>query len=244
MEKLFSNHTVGGVSTRILLILQLSIVLLLLAACGHGIRSVWPDMGISTILPKPASKEIRIDLNREDCFRADIYDSSEKDYQAYTANCQKQGFTVDCEAAAAEYTAYNQDGFRLRISYFKYSEKYSIMLDAPKANGTFVWPSIGMAALIPVPKTNMGTISLDSTREFHAYVGETTIDDYNAYIQECIEDGFTVDYSKSEKRFYAHNTAGDSLYIEYQGFHTMFISISAAEKPASQKQPHQEPFNE
>ena len=114
MEKQFPNHTVGGVSTRILLILQLSIVLLLLAACGHGIRSVWPDMGISTILPKPASKEIRIDLNREDCFRADIYDSSEKDYQAYTANCQKQGFTVDCEAAAAEYTAYNQDGFRLR----------------------------------------------------------------------------------------------------------------------------------
>lgn len=215
---------------RIMAALLAVIVLLSFSACGgNGDADKWDDIQLAKLLPMPENGKIDIGLDLDDTFSADVEDISKDNYNSYVEKCKEKGFDVDSESKSDEYTSYNKEGYRLELSYNEYSNKYSIRLETPKTNGTFEWPKIGLATKLPTPKTKVGTITIDSSSQFNAYIGETTLDDYNTYINECIEIGFDVDYDKSEKLYSADNEQGDSLRIEYQGFNTMYISMYAAD---------------
>ncbi len=203
-------------------------LVLLLGACG-GEKLKWPETGLGTVLPQPGSAKGRIGADSADSFSADIEPASPEDYSAYVGKCREAGFTTDSVETSDEYTAYNSEGYRLRLWYSEYSKGYSIHLDAPKVNGTFQWPATGLALLLPQPGTDVGTISVDSSSQFNAYIGKTSKEDYLAYVDQCMEWGFTVDYDKGDTYFSAHNENGDSLFIEYQGFQTMYISMYASD---------------
>lgn len=198
------------------------------AGCGGKSKNdTWPDGGLGSMLPKPESKKIHIGNNLDDTFSADIKNAKAEDFTAYVAKCKEIGFTVDADSDSDDYTSYNTDGYKLSISFYDSLQSVSIMLSTPKVNGTFSWPTIGLATLLPTPDTNVGTITINSSIQFNAYIGETTFDDYKVYVNQCIENGFNVGYNNGEKVFSDKNNEGDSVSLEYQGFDTMYISMYA-----------------
>lgn len=208
--------------------LMVLVLILALAACG-GEKLEWPKAGLGAMLPQPGTEQGRVGIDSKDSFQADLEPASLADYSDYVAKCKEAGFSVDSEETSEDYTAYNSEGYRLHLYYSEYSKGYSISLDTPKVNGTFQWPTAGLALLLPRPSTDVGTISVDSSSQFNAYIGETSKEEYQAYVSQCMDMGFTVDYDKGDTYFSAENENGDSLFIEYQGFETMAISMYASD---------------
>lgn len=209
------------------LLLALTVLSIVILVSCHAIEpyDAWPTTGLGAMLPAPDSENIRIGYELDDSFNADIEKATDADFQAYISKCKKAGFIIDVEKSSDNFSAYNQDGYRVEFHFYESLQCISIYLHTPKVNGTFTWPTIGLATLIPQPQTNIGTISIDSSSQFIAYIGETSLDDYKAYVNQCIEFGFDVDFSNSEKLFTADNADGISLRLEYQGFNTMYISV-------------------
>lgn len=79
----------------------------------------------------------------------------------------------------------------------------------------FKWPDSEIAKLLPVPKSNIGKIEHESSSSFHIYVGKTTKEDFNTYVDSCKEKGFTSDYSSSDDSYSADNTDGYHLSLDY-----------------------------
>lgn len=90
------------------------------------------------------------------------------------------------------------------------------------------WPTTGMAALLPKPESTFGKISTDSSDSFWAYIGNTSQEQYDAYVEACISQGFVVDYSKGESYYYALDEAGNDLSLSYtEDKSYMSIGLSA-----------------
>ncbi len=228
---------------RTLLIALTILSIVILAGC-HIIEpyDTWPTDGLGAMLPAPDSENIRIGYELDDTFKADIEKATSADFQAYISKCEGAGFTIDIEKSSNDFSAYNEEGYRVEFRFYDSLQCISIYLHTPKVNGTFTWPTIGLATLLPQPQTNIGTISIDSSKQFIAYIGETSLDDYKSYVNQCIELGFNVDFSNQEKLFTADNENGVSLRLEYQGFNTMYISMYAPdEKPENTEADKQEP---
>ena len=81
--------------------------------------------------------------------------------------------------------------------------------------GEFTWPSTPVAAQLPIPESHVGQVQLEKEDYLSVYVGETSMDGYNAYVEQCKAKGFTVDFSNSETYYTADNDAGYHLYISY-----------------------------
>lgn len=207
-----------------------------LTACKSQPKLEWTGAGISSILPVPDSKNGEINSNSGNSFSADIYYDSQADYEEYKQLCIENGFTIDADNSTNGYEAYNSDGYKLSLSLYDWtsSKYYRVNLDAPKERGNIVWSDIGLSALIPKPVSSVGKITVDSSSRLYAYVCDTTHDDYNAYVEQCIANGFTVDYSKHENSFSADNENGDSIYIKYEGFNIISISIYAAKEDSQE----------
>lgn len=210
-----------------------------LCACG-GKRTEkydkWPTEGISAVLPVPDTNKTKV-YNYSDSFSAIIYssDAIEEQFSTYVAKCESNGFTVDAKKMINGYEAYNQDGYRLSLNLFSSSERFTIDLYAPRVNGTFTWPSIGLATELPEPSTNIGTIQQDTSKQFSVWVGKTTIDDDKAYVESCKKLGFSIDYKNAEKKYSAQNADGMLRTLEHQGFNTMYISIKAPDSEGNEE---------
>jgi hypothetical protein len=103
--------------------------------------------------------------------------------------------------------------------------------------GEFEWPSSELIDLLPVPESNFGEIVNEGSDYFYVYVGNTTREQYNAYVDACIANGFTVDYDKDEDHYFASNTDGINLYLRYYeddqlfGKNILDIGIDIPEDP-------------
>ena len=87
---------------------------------------------------------------------------------------------------------------------------------------------------MPVPQSNIGKVEWEADYGFVIYVGNTTVDDFNAYVDACIEKGFDVDYRRGDTYYYADNAEGYHVSVKYEGFNTMFVRI---DKPDDEKDP-------
>lgn len=76
------------------------------------------------------------------------------------------------------------------------------------------WPTMGLAQLLPVPKSNMGYIRFDNDSNVSIDIANFTIDDYSEYVNECIEKGFMENYSKSDTNYFADGN-GCHISITY-----------------------------
>ena len=101
----------------------------------------------------------------------------------------------------------------------------SLTLEAPIAMSTFVWPTNGISGKLPAPESSTGKIVSDSNGYFSAYVGDTDKTAYMAYTSACMDAGFTEDYYRSDVYFSGKNAEGVQVYIDYEGFQTMYIRI-------------------
>lgn len=207
-----------------LLMFLVTTMILLITGCGGGKKDYnWDENSIANVLPQPETKKVEIISDNEDIFYAVVKKYSETDYKDYVEKCKQNGFDVDIETDDMSFCAYNQDGYKLNLMY--YDKELSIELEAPKEFGELKWPSSEIARLLPVPQSSVGEIEWEASYGFVIYVGETPLEDYNSYVDECSQKGFIVDYQKGDDYYYADNNEGYSLTLRYEGNDTMFVRI-------------------
>lgn len=128
--------------------------------------------------------------------------------------------------------------FLLIIPFFRFNntQKNTITTNSPMEMAEFEWPDSDIGKLLPMPKSNIGSILWERSDGFTIYVGKTTKEEYNAYVKECTQMGFNVDYSKGDNNYCAENEEGFALFLNYEGNDVMCISIDATSKEEPKKE--------
>lgn len=117
------------------------------------------------------------------------------------------------------------------ICFHKYSEATVLepqtcrycdkTIGEPKSLTEIVYPNKGLATLLPTPKSDIGFIDNDSTTYIEIYIGEMSMNDFNAYVDECSDMGFNIDYRRYDSSafgyeyYHAEDTNGNSLDLRY-----------------------------
>ena len=213
------------------LVIVVLIVLFAVSRCNSDENKNldWPITGLATVLPEPSSKKGEVTYNSDTSFSANLYKCSSSDYSDYVDACKEKGFTVDAETDTTSYTAYNEEGYKLRLLYYESEEEISIGLDAPTEMSDITWPTSGPGALLPAPPSTRGSVLQDSSDTYTVLVGDMDKDAFSAYVDQCKNAGFTVDYNSGDTFYSASNADGVKLRIDYQGFNTVRISADASE---------------
>lgn len=90
----------------------------------------------------------------------------------------------------------------------------------------YTWSDSALATMIPQPTSEYGKVSIDREDSFWINVYEISPEDFETYIKECKDSGFTVDYRRYESAYYADNEEGYSLSLNYDDEEeTMMISL-------------------
>lgn len=77
------------------------------------------------------------------------------------------------------------------------------------------WSTIILKDVIPEPPSKQGTLFENSDEELRVGLDKVTDDQYNTYLNACVDRGFTVDAEKSSYSYEAYNTDGYSLEIRH-----------------------------
>lgn len=214
-------------------ILLVPYVSLLSTDYGDAEKFAWSDILLADVIPEPKSHLGEILANSEESLSLYVYKTSAGDYSEYVDACEEKGFTVEAEQSDLSYYAYNADGYKLSLYYDENDSKMSISVNAAEEYGTLVWPDSTIASMLPVPKSTTGEITQDDEKGFAAYVSDTPIEEFNAYVAACADKGFAEDASESEKLYSAQNSDGYQLSVSYQGNGVMFISVDEPEYAVS-----------
>lgn len=102
-------------------------------------------------------------------------------------------------------------------------------LGKPNELQAIKFPTKGVGSLIPIPKSNMGEIEFDGSDYFSAYIGNTNKSDYSAYVDDCLECGFDVDYARKSESYYGDDKYGNTLFVYYKKNNIMYIKIYASD---------------
>ena len=188
----------------------------------------WNEVEFCERLPKPKSNVGTIYSNDNDTLSIQVAKTSKSDYKAYVEECKFMGYTVESENDGECYDAFDVDGYALSLDYI--GGTMYIELEAPTEMGTLNWPKSEIAGLLPMPKSTVGKISTDTAEGCCIYVGETSIDDFNIYADECSQIGFSVDYERGDKFYNAEDENGNQLSLSYQGNNVMIVQIRKIEE--------------
>lgn len=121
---------------------------------------------------------------------------------------------------------------------YSYFGEYLNGLDVTEGMGTFTWPKSDIAKLVPVPNSDYGKILWESSSGFAIYVGNTTKEEYNTYVDTVYDCGFVVNYQKWDGYFCGDNADGYSVILGFEGSNTMYIQI---DEPQSDEEGSQIP---
>ena len=227
----------------------LLVVILVLGGIGSINRNKkekfdWNEVELCDRLPKPKSNVGRIWSDEPDRLSIEVEKTSKSEYKEYVKESQAMGYTIESEESGDSYKAFDEEGYGLSVSYF--NESMDIELEAPTEMGTLNWPKSEIAGLLPLPKSTVGKVSTDTENGCYIYVGETSIDDFNAYADECANNGFSVDYERGDKFYNAKDEIGNKLSLSYQGNDVMVIQIrkpdeTEANAPETEQKQESEP---
>lgn len=217
-------------------LVAIAIILILTALSGKGRRNkktidgvdantAWANLELADLLPEPASGKVEIHTNTSDELWIDLNDFTEDDYQKYVSACKDKGFTVDSKMDSIGYDAYNSDGYKLELTWYK--DSLSIELNAPVKLSAIQWPIGAAGQAVPTPKSLEGKFSYEYNDSFYVTIGNTSPEDFQEYVTTCAESGFVVDYDKGENYYYADNSDGYHLSLKYIGNNQMTIDVDA-----------------
>lgn len=189
---------------------------------------VWPTNTLATLVPTFDNKPGVVETQTEETIKIILYEISKDEVKSYIGKCSSSEFDIDVEKKEISFSGFNSDGCKLSITYND-RKAMTITVDAAKKFEKISWPSSGPATLIPKPSSTTGKISSDYDWTFSVYISGMTIDDFNDYVEKCIDKGFIKD-SKYEKSFYANKGDDIDLTVRYDGFNTVYISITNYEE--------------
>lgn len=187
----------------------------------------WSDSELASTIPFPETDKTSIEEDIDNMFW--VYVNGDKDsFVSYIEDCKDKGFDIDIREIEGEtYSAYNKDGVYLSLNLD--GTQFELTLKESMIKDEIVWPSTGMSSLIKNPNKSLGTVVVDSSDQFVAYVGEVTEEEFKTYMDDCISKGFKYDFNKGGKYFNGRNGDGDYLHLKYEGVNTMYISMMSAE---------------
>ena len=197
---------------------------------AQSVTYEWPSVGLNQYLPIPPTEYGNIKTDDETRFNIEIYQVSSEDFEGYVKNCKEKGFTISTTKTDSVFYAYHAEQYKLDIFYWEDEETMDIFLDAPLKMSEIKWPDSKLVKQIPQPESLTGNIRRENSEYFGVYIANTTPEQYNEYVDRCIEAGFTIDYSRGDKTFHAYNKAGYYLVVEQQLFDKIYISIEIPEK--------------
>lgn len=214
----------------VLVLVVISMVLL----TGCGTKKIdWSEITLGDKMPKSDVLTGEIETNRKDLAIIEITKISQKEFESYVQKVIDAGYDIDLEYEDWDtvYGAFNKEGYSIRISYLENSKEMSITLETPETNNMkeIEWPSNGLGAMLPKPKSNLGKISWNNSDTFIVHLGNTTINDFNEYVKACEAAGYTNDYSKEDKYYSAKNSSSYELDLRYLGANVIEISLKAPE---------------
>lgn len=204
----------------------------LLAPLTGDISFTWPTGALADVIPRVEFTSGKLGINNGEELEISLYEFTKEAFDAYVQQCKVAGFNIDSEEDHAEiwyrYEAYNNEGYRIRISVNNMKE-LTINMRAPRKKDAISWPTTGLASMLPKPDNCIGEVSIDFDWSFSVYISDMTIDDFNAYVEECINSGFEKS-TRTDHYFSADMGEDISITIEYVGFNTVYISISDLSK--------------
>jgi len=183
----------------------------------------WSSLELAEKIPEPKKGKLRVGSDLDDWLGVTLKNVSNDYYNEYKNACIDMGYTVDVKKYGDSYEAFNNEGYKLSLSYT--SKDIGIMLKAPEELSQIQWPTSGIGAMLPVPKSTLGKITSDSSNTFQVTIGNTTIEDFNSYIKACEDKGFNVEYNKQEKNYSAKNVEGYRLNVTYIGANIITVLI-------------------
>ena len=204
---------------------------------SKSVKIKWDEMVLGSYLPEPPASRGEIHENSADMLSVDIKKISAQQYSDYTEACKSKGFTVDAESDSYSYTAFNAEGYKLTLRHYSSDKELKIEVEKPIEMSTITWPAGQAGEQLPVPKSTTGRFSYEYDDHFQVYIGNTSREDYNDYVEACADKGFTVDYHKDDNYYRADNSDGWSLALEYKGNNVMSIRISEPSKGANDSTP-------
>lgn len=185
----------------------------------------WEDSPLTDLVEKPSEDNIFVGVCSEDLFSADVSAFTATQYRAYIESCTDKGFNIDIDTTRSGYTAFDENGTKLELYFYESMGEMSVRLTAPVRIAEMLWPSSGLADLLPVPDSETGQLVRENSWSLEVYVGDTPLKDYAAYVQKCIDKGFDVKFSREQRYYRAENKEGDSLRVEYYGNNIMAIEL-------------------
>lgn len=193
----------------------------------------WVDIEMHDVLPKPQKTYGEIGHNSNIALILTLCDIDEKAFKDYRDECTEAGYTIDSEESYLAYSAYNGEGYSIRLVFSDSDQEMNIYLDAPEEMDEFEWPSNGLGAMLPATKSTLGDISWDNSETFIVHVGNMSINDYKDYVKACEDLGFTLEHSKDDEYYAAKDSNGYKLTLRYLGFNKIEISLKAPEGKAT-----------
>lgn len=198
-----------------------------LVAPGTSSEIAWEELFLMEVLPIPESNAGNIETNSEEEMTVHVANISANQYADYINACKEHGFTLDVTTRNDTFEAFLADGHKLNLEYEEGRRTMSVEVEAPMPLETLQWPKKGIAKLLPKPEATTGKIRSHDSDYFSVYVGETSRDVFEAYINQCLDEGFDRDYHMSETSFYGDNKKGYHVSVTYEGGNVMYISIDA-----------------
>lgn len=222
-----------------LLVLSLAVILLIpyvglfTSPDSNASYLAWSDILLADVAPEPKSHVGEVLTNSDEYLSLHIYRTTPMEYDEYVKTCIENGFTVEAEQNKQSYVAYNPDGYQLSLSFDESDSCMNIAVTAAKKYGALTWPSSAIAGVLPVPKSATGEIIQNDEHAFQAYISNTPLEAFNAYVTACANNGFNVNSNEIEKSYSAENEDGYQLSVLYQGNGVVSISVSEPEYTVS-----------
>ena len=190
----------------------------------------WPTTGLATLLPEPASSWGTMPFNDDSYLSFEVRGCSEEAYSAYVEACPAKGVDVEPEwIGDYSYYAYDAEGNRLSLHLFTNTSVMDVSIDGATELEELTWPTFGLTASLPAPVSHTGKVTTDSSSAWQATIGQTTLDDYAAYVDELLAAGFDQNYKRGDESFSGTNAEGIQVTVRYAGANRMTVRAEAAQ---------------
>ncbi len=207
---------------------------------------VWEELPLAAKLPPLDTNIGDVSVSNDSTLLIFDIGYTQLQWSGYVEKCREYGFTIDEEKTGTTFKAFNPEGYMIYTYIFSDGEM-NLDFDAPMEMGELQWPRSELAALIPAVPTDVGKLSTDRADRFFLYAANMDRDAFRAYVDQCAEAGFTVDYESYDDYYHAFNSDGCELRVEYTGFQIVTVELEApdedwkAEGAAETAAPTEEP---
>ena len=121
------------------------------------------------------------------------------------------------------------DKYKLRLYFDESDSELFISVKDPIKRNKINWSAVPLMKDVPKPPSSTGEFGNNFDWTVTIYLVDVTREQYDNYIDKCIEEGFSVDMSRYENSFFGDNKDGYELQISWEGNNTICVHVTNLE---------------